>query len=146
MTSEGKLPDAWQTNVEILVPFYDVDIMEIAWHGNYVKYLEVARCKLLDQIDSNYVQQREAGFGWPIVDLRLKYVKPARFNQRVNVHAKIIEWEMRLKIAYIITDIETGDILTRGHSVQVAIDIETHEMLFATPEVFRRNLHRCAEP
>lgn len=141
-----KTPEHWQTKVEVLVPFYDVDSMEIAWHGNYVKYFEVARCKLLDGIQSNYIQMREAGYGWPIVDIRLKYVRPARFNQRINVFAEIVEWEMRLKIKYLITDVETGEVLTRGYSIQVAVDIHTHEMNFVTPDVFQKNLHKKPEP
>ena len=34
-------------DVEMQVPFFDVDMLEIVWHGHYVKYLEVARCALL---------------------------------------------------------------------------------------------------
>ncbi len=36
------------------MPFFDVDSMNVVWHGHYVKYLEVARCALLDQIGHNY--------------------------------------------------------------------------------------------
>ncbi|WP_258031844.1 acyl-CoA thioesterase [Campylobacter concisus] len=37
------------------VAFFDVDSMEVMWHGNYVKYLEMARCELLDKLGYNYV-------------------------------------------------------------------------------------------
>ena len=33
---------------EITVEFYDLDPMNVVWHGNYVKYLEKARCDLLE--------------------------------------------------------------------------------------------------
>ena len=36
------------------VPFYDLDPMNVVWHGNYVKYLEVARCDLLSKIGYTY--------------------------------------------------------------------------------------------
>ena len=36
--------------VEIEIPFHDIDLMRIAWHGHYAKYLEVARTALLQQI------------------------------------------------------------------------------------------------
>ena len=51
----------------IEIPFHDVDMMEIAWHGHYVKYFEIARCKLLDKIEYNYSQMRDSGFdpGYP---------------------------------------------------------------------------------
>ena len=48
-TPEARL----QHSVEIEIPFHDVDMMEVAWHGHYVKYFEIARCALLDQFDYN---------------------------------------------------------------------------------------------
>ena len=45
MHSKGVL----HTDTEILVPFFDVDTMNVVWHGHYIKYLEVARCALLDR-------------------------------------------------------------------------------------------------
>ena len=35
---------------EFKVEFFDVDAMKIAWHGNYVKYMEIGRCALLDEL------------------------------------------------------------------------------------------------
>lgn len=130
----------WQASTEIDPAFFDIDPMEIVWHGNYVKYLEVARCTLLDQIDYNYYQMKASGYAWPIVDLHLRYVKPIRFRQRVQVLAKIIEWEHRLKIYYRISDAQSGAKLTTGHTVQVAVDIEKRELCFETPSVLRQKL------
>jgi len=39
--------------VELTVEFFDVDSMQIVWHGNYLKYMERARCALLDKIGYN---------------------------------------------------------------------------------------------
>ncbi len=125
-----------QSEIEVLVPFFDVDSMDIVWHGHYVKYLEVARCALLERIGHNYQQMRDAGYGWPIIDLQLRYVRPARFNQRISVRADLVEWENRLKINYLIRDVETGERLTRASSVQVAVEIASREMQLASPGVF----------
>jgi len=125
-----------QAEVEILVPFFDVDMMEVVWHGHYVKYLEVARCALLDKLEHNYTQMRDAGYAWPIIDLQLRYIRGARFGQRITVRADLVEWENRLKINYLISDAETGERMTRGSSVQVAVEIATREMQLASPKVF----------
>ncbi|MBU3055168.1 MULTISPECIES: acyl-CoA thioesterase [Pseudomonas] len=132
-----------QAEVEILVPFFDVDSMDVVWHGHYVKYLEVARCALLDRIGHNYVQMRDAGYAWPIIDLQLRYVRGARFGQRLSVRADLVEWENRLKINYLITDAETGERMTRGSTVQVAVEIATREMLLASPTVFVEAVERA---
>ncbi|BFN26892.1 acyl-CoA thioesterase YbgC [Pseudomonas sp. SCT] len=125
-----------QAEVEMLVPFFDVDSMDVVWHGHYVKYFEIARCALLERIGHNYQQMRDAGYAWPIIDVQLRYMRGARFNQRIVVRADLVEWENRLKINYLIRDAETGERMTRGSTVQVAVEIASREMLLTSPRVF----------
>jgi len=49
----NKSPSRWSAEAEIQVQFFDLDPMQVVWHGHYVKYLEVARCALLNTIDYN---------------------------------------------------------------------------------------------
>jgi acyl-CoA thioester hydrolase len=121
---------------EVLVPFFDVDSLNIVWHGHYVKYLEVARCALLDKLGHDYNQMRESGYAWPVIDLQLRYVRGAVFGQRLNVRASLVEWENRLKIDYLITDLTTGERMTRASTTQVAVSIASREMQLASPQVF----------
>lgn len=132
MRSKGSL----HLDTSIEVPFFDVDMMNIVWHGHYVKYLEVARCALLDHIGHNYTQMLASGYGWPVIDLQLRYVRSAVFGQKLNVRASLVEWESRLKINYLITDAATGERLTRASTVQVAVNVNTREMQLASPRVF----------
>jgi acyl-CoA thioester hydrolase len=132
-----------QAEIEVLVPFFDVDSMEVVWHGHYIKYFEVARCALLDHIGHNYTQMRDAGYAWPIIDVQLRYMRGARFNQRIVVRADLVEWENRLKINYLISDADTGERMTRGSTVQVAVEIASREMLLASPEVFVEAVERA---
>ena len=132
MRSRGVL----QVDSEILVPFFDVDSMDVVWHGHYVKYLEVARCALLDHLGHNYVQMRASGYAWPVIDMQLRYVRGAVFGQRLTVRADLVEWENRLKINYLISDATTGERMTRATTVQVAVAIDSREMQLASPQVF----------
>ena len=126
--------------VEIEVPFFDVDLMEIVRHGHYIKYFEVARCVLLDKIGYNYMQMRESGYTWPVIDLHIRYAKPAKFGQKLIVHAGITEWENRLKINYLIADKFTGIRLTRGHTYQVAVKMANGEMCYESPAILWEKL------
>lgn len=121
--------------VEMTIPFHDVDMMEIVWHGHYVRYLEIARCELLDRIDYNYLQMRESGFAWPVIDMRLRYAQPMRFTQRIAIEARLTEWEHRLKVDYTIRDAASRQRLTRAWSVQVAVDMATREMCLGSPQL-----------
>jgi acyl-CoA thioester hydrolase len=122
------------------VQFFDLDPMEIVWHGRYVKYLEVARCALLDKIGYNYVEMKNSGYAWPIIDMHLRYVGSATFGQKLKLRAEIVEWENRLKIDYLITDAETGKRLNKASTTQVAVHIESKEMCFVSPPVLFEKL------
>ncbi|MGE8672831.1 MAG: acyl-CoA thioesterase [Achromobacter kerstersii] len=128
--------------VEIRVPFFDVDSIHVVWHGHYVKYLEQARCELLDLLGHNYDAMRASGYAWPVIDLHLRYAQPAQFGQRLTVRAELVEWENRLKINYLILDTATGTRLTRATTEQVAVSIETREMQLASPAVFVEAVER----
>lgn len=130
----------FHTSIDLLVPFHDVDMMEIVWHGHYAKYFEVARCALLEQIDYDYRQMRDSGYFWPVIDLRVKFIKPATFGQAITINAHIAEWQNRLKIDYLIVDKLNGTKLTKGHSIQVAVDMKTQEMCFESPAVLFEKL------
>jgi acyl-CoA thioester hydrolase len=140
MPRKLEIPALWQAQIELQVPFHDVDMMEIAWHGHYVKYFEVARCALFDQLDYNYQQMRDSGYAWPVIDLHVRYVKPLRFGQWVQVHAEVAEYENRLRVNYQVRDRDTGERLTKGHTMQVAVDMASGEMQFASPPVLLEKL------
>ena len=129
-------------SIEMIVPFFDVDSMDMVWHGHYVKYLEVARCALLDDIGHNYMRMKETGYAWPIIDMQLRYARPARFEQRVVVQAELIEWQNRLKIHYQISDAMTGERLTRASTIQVAVGMASGDMQLVSPAVFTDDVER----
>lgn len=122
-------------DVVIKAQFHDLDPMKVVWHGNYVRYLEQARCALLDQIRYNYLEMEASGFAWPVVDLRVKYVRPVRFSQEIVVSAHLVEYANRLKIDYRVRDRATEEVLTKATTVQVAVRISTGEMQMESPPV-----------
>jgi len=101
--------------VEIEVPFFDVDLMEIVWHGHYIKYFEVARCALLEELKYNYAEMKKSGYAWPVIDIRVRYIKPLRFKQVFIVHATLVEIDARLKINYLVIDKVTGEKLSKAY-------------------------------
>lgn len=130
----------WFAEAEVTVQFCDLDPMNVVWHGNYANYLEYARNALLSSIDYSYEQMKESGYTWPIIDLHFRYARPAVFRQRLKILAEIVEWEYKLKIAYLITDAKTGIRLTRATTEQVAVDMQTKEMCFVSPPILFKKL------
>lgn len=131
--------------VEVEVPFHDVDVMEVAWHGHYLKYFEIARCALLRRFDYDYPQMQASGYLWPIVDCRVKYIKPARYGQRLRIEARLAEYENRFKMDYIITDAPSGETLSKGHTIQIAVDKRTQETQFVVPPVVIEKIRKALQ-
>lgn len=129
--------------VDVEVPFHDVDAMNVAWHGHYVKYFELARCALLRRFDYDYPEMQASGYLWPIVDCQLRYIRPALYSQKLRVEATLLEYENRIKIAYHIHDIESGERLTKGVTVQVAVNALTRELQFVSPQILIRNVEKA---
>lgn len=130
--------------VELSVAFHDVDMMEIVWHGHYARYFEAARDALLERIGYSYAQMKASGYAWPVVDMRLRYARPARLKQRLRVRATLSEWQQRLKIVYEIRDAASGVRLTRGHTVQVAVELASGALCPRCPPALTDRLETLA--
>ena len=135
--SELQLPSA---SITLRIPFNDVDPMQVAWHGNYFRYMEQARCELLRQIDYGYREMEASGFAWPIIDTRMKYIAPLRFDQLVRVEARISEYENRLRIDYEFFDVASGARTSKGYSIQVAVAMPSGEMRLVSPPILLQKL------
>lgn len=119
-------------SIQVRVPFFDLDPTGAAWHGRYFQYFELARCRLLEEIDYSYEQMLSSGYIWPIVDTSARFIRPLRLNEEVRVTACLREWEMRLVIDYLVED-HAGALYTKARTVQVPVDAGTHEMALGSP-------------
>lgn len=116
------------------VAFYDVDSYRVVWHGNYPKYFEIARCKLLDKIGFTYADMEEIGHFYPVVDLHAKYIRPLRFEQKFEITAELKEWEHKLIIDYRIFDAVSRDVVTKGQTTQFAVKMPEEITQFDSPK------------
>ena len=85
--SETAVPRVLTASAAVEVPFHDVDAMNVCWHGHYLKYFEIGRAALLRLFDYDYREMQASGYLWPIVEVHLKYVRPATYGQQIEVRA-----------------------------------------------------------
>lgn len=126
--------------IELEIPFHDVDAIRVAWHGHYAKYMEIARCKLMDKINYNIVEMEASGYVWPVIDMRIRYAHPLIFGQIFKVRATLTEWENRLKVDYVFFDAKTDKRLTKAYTIQVAVETASGEMQYASPPILLEKL------
>ena len=120
----------FKTEMKLTVPFYDLDPMNVVWHGNYLKYLESARCDLLKKIGYDYDNMRADGVVYPIAKMDLKYIKPCKFNQVLFLETIVEELEPSLIIKYNIFDEESGEKVFSAKSMQICVDIKTGDDMY----------------
>ncbi|MDR2952033.1 MAG: acyl-CoA thioesterase [Treponema sp.] len=120
---------------ETTVEFYDLDPLQVVWHGNYFNYFEKGRRALLEKIKYDYREMEESGYAFPIIEISAKYLGSLRFKDCAIVKAVLLEYENRLKIQYEIRNTTTGQITTKGVSTQMALDIKAGESCFVCPQV-----------
>ncbi len=118
------------------VEFYDVDSMNVMWHGNYIKLLESARCSLLDMLGYNYMQMKADGYAYPIVKMDIKYISPAFFGDELSITSTISNYDGLLKISYEIYNITTNKKCAKASTAQAAIKIEGFETMFSLNKEF----------
>ena len=133
-------PAPLSAEVELEIPFQDVDPMQVAWHGNYFRYFEAARSMMLRRVNFDYEEMRASGYMWPIIKTQVSFVQAARYRQRIRVRATLAEWENRLKIDYLIQDAASAARVTKGYTVQCAVDAATGELQLVSPPVLLQRL------
>jgi len=128
----GQLCGAYEYRAE----FFDVDSMNVVWHGNHVKYLEMARCAFLRDLDFSYMDMKKYGFVMPIVKLECKYITPLEFNEKFLIEVVLVEWDSFLRFNYTLKNMQ-GNILSKASTSQVAVMIDSKETCFNLPQVLQ---------
>ncbi len=124
----------------IEVPFFDLDPMNIVWHGNYIKYTEISRCTLLDKISYSYDEMKADGFMYPVAKMDMKFIKPATFGQKLIITASLEEFEPSLKIKYVIKNAETKETLFKASTMQICVNFITKTSIYTAPEKLKRGI------
>jgi acyl-CoA thioester hydrolase len=71
------------------VRFNEVDAYSVAWHGHYVAWMEVGRNDLAGRFGIDALQLTELGLLGPVVSQEVKFLSPARFNDRIVVRTSL---------------------------------------------------------
>lgn len=120
------------TKTKIKVQFFDLDPMNIVWHGNYVKYMETARCDFFSKLNYTYADMYKDGIMYPIAKMDLKYIKSAKFGEDLIVECILKELEPAIIIKY---NIYSGEekIFTAS-TMQMAVSVDSGETVYNAPE------------
>lgn len=127
--------------VKISVPFFDLDPMQIVWHGNYLNYFELARAALFEHhgVDLYSYYDREKII-FPIIRTSTKHIFPLKHRNEVICKATLMDANIKLVVDFEIRKAVDGSICARGRTEQVAVKTPEMETLFSIPQDIRNLL------
>lgn len=103
---------------EIQLYYADTDMMGVIYHANYLKFFELGRTGLIEDLGYNYVSMEEAGFFAPVYDIQITYKKPLRYGDKAFVKTWV-EHNDGIKTIY-------GYTITNGNDEVCAEGTSTH--------------------
>lgn len=107
----------------VRVLYADTDQMGIANHATALRWFEQARAEWLRRLGSSYREIEEAGIMMPIYELSVRYHRPARYDQVLNLGARLeLPGRVRLIFHYDITDLASGELLVSGKTAHAAVN------------------------
>jgi acyl-CoA thioester hydrolase len=120
------------------VRFYEVDSYQVAWHGHYIAWFEVARNELASRFGLDPMQLKEAGLMAPVVDLTCKFKLPARYNDEVIIQTSMERTETA-KLIFHYTVMRDTEVLAEGGTTHVLTDL-MGTMLYKVPPAVHQRL------
>lgn len=106
------------------VRYSDTDKMGVVYHGNYLRFFEIARTEMLRSMGLPYAELESSGYLLPVLESYAEYLYPARYDDELQLHASIpVELNVRLTISYHIEC--AGRTLARGWTRHAFVKAET---------------------
>lgn len=116
------------------VSFCDIDVTGAMWHGNYAKYFEEARCALLEKIGIPYEVILSKEYEIPIISMKIKYISPCRYNQKLDIEASLSRSEHLLIVNHEMRDFYTKKILSKAETRHMAFCLKTKKGTLTLPD------------
>ena len=124
---------------KIRVRYGETDQMSFVYYGVYAQYYEVGRVELLRSLGLSYKEIEAMGFALPVVNMNIKYKKPAFYDDELTIITTIKELPSAKITFHYETFNEKGDLLNIGEVILVFINKKTGKPCFA-PEVIMNKI------
>ena len=83
--------DGFRFSTELKARFAETDSQGIVHNSVYLVWFEVARIDYLERYAGGYPKLREQGIEAFVLETHVRYLRPARFADRIVIHARCSE-------------------------------------------------------
>lgn len=99
------------------VQYYETDGMRVVHHSNYIRFMEEARCDLMEQAGYPYSRLEAMGFAIPVLSVQCDYKQMTRFGETLVIGVEVTKLSpTRMTICYEIRDDATGSLRATGET------------------------------
>ena len=127
--------------IKMKVPFFDLDPLQIVWHGNYLKYFDIARSELFDGLGVDLFEFHDrTRYIFPIIRSSVKHIRPLKRGDEFICRATVKDARTKIVVAFEIRLVADGTICARGTTEQAAVLAPEMEMVYTIPEEISRAL------
>jgi acyl-CoA thioester hydrolase len=107
----------------VTVRYAETDMMGIVYHGSYLPWFEIGRTNLLKEQGIPYRALEAEGYRLPVLEVAVKYHRPALYDDTVAVVTKLREKPLlRIRLEYEL--FRGNELLVTGHTLHAFIDRE----------------------
>jgi acyl-CoA thioester hydrolase len=131
--------------VEVEIPFHDVDVLQVAWHGHYCKYLELGRTALLRKLRLDAPDLQQLGYRFMVAETHLRHVFALRYADRCRVSSWVTEIENRIRIEYDLHNETHGRRAAQGTTILVTT-LADGSLCYETPLPIVERLQAALTP
>lgn len=106
------------------INYYETDRMGVVHHSNYIRFLEEARCQMLDACHMPYSAFEEQGVMIPVLGVNCSYKQHVTFDDIIEIKPFVKDFNgVRLTMGYHITNKKTGDLVLTGETKHCFTDM-----------------------
>ncbi len=112
-----------ESKTRLKVRFAETDAMGVVYHANYLEWCEMSRVDMMNSIGMPYSELIKMGYHLPVFEAHLNYKYPAKFDDDIEVTAKIAEMpSVKIRVDY---EIRSGDrLLVSGYTMHAFVNLK----------------------
>lgn len=111
------------SETRLRVRYAETDQAGVVYHSNYLVWLEVGRVEWCRDYGFNYRDMEQEDAWLPVVEARVKYLSPARYDDEIIVRTRVTQLRTRtVKFAYQILRASDGRRLAEGETHHVVMN------------------------
>src|SRR5919199_6795276 len=116
--------DGFAFSTDVTVRFAETDAQGIVHNSVYLVWFEVARVAYLEEFAGGYPGLQAQGLESLVLEARVRYRLPARFDDRIRIHARVGELRgARFRFDYVVA--RGDDPLADGWTMHACVDATT---------------------